>query len=94
MNRQERRKIDKKNLTARDIKSIQDSSKSKGIDVATSAIFASLALTLQDKWQWDNMSIKKLLAQVDELFDSVNNGYLSIEDLKKTVNDEIGIDMS
>lgn len=93
MNRVDRRKLDKKNITSRDIKSIEDSSKSRGINAATSAIFASLALTLQDKWEWDSISIKKLLAQVDEQFDSVTRGYVSIEDLKKTVLEELGIDM-
>lgn len=93
MNRAERRKLDKKNLTAKDILFIEENSKKQGLQQATSALFASLAMTLHDKWGWGNVRVTRLLKQIDNQFDSINKGYLSIEDMKKVVSEELNIDI-
>jgi hypothetical protein len=92
MNRKQRRQLEKKRVTAKDLKVIEDHSKSRGIDAATTGILASLALTLHDKWGWGHVRITRLLNQIDEQFDAVNKGFVPLEDLLKTVRDELGVD--
>lgn len=93
MNRSERRNLQKKGVTAKDLKVIEHDSAMKAIDFATSGMIASFALVLHDKWGWGQTRIKRLLDQVDEQFDSVDKDLISIEDLKQTVFDEIGINL-
>jgi len=91
MNRAERRRLQKQGLTAKDIKAIEDSSVLKGIDFAVSGMIASFVITLHDKWGWGHVRIKRLLEQVDDVFDSIDKDYVTIEDLRKVILDEIGI---
>lgn len=93
MNRAERRRLQKQGLTAKDIKAIEDSSALKGIDFAVSGMIASFVITLHDKWGWGHVRIKRLLEQVDDVFDSIDKDYVTIEDLRKVILDEIGIEL-
>lgn len=88
MNRAERRR-----LTANDLKIIEDSSALKGIDYAVKGMIASFVITLHDKWGWGHVRIKRLLEQVNEVFNCVGEDYVTIEDLQKTILDEIGIEL-
>lgn len=80
MNRAERRRLNK-----------EDASVLKGIDYATKALFASFAMVLHDKWGWGHVRIRRLLEQVDDMFESIDKEYVTIEDLKQTILDETGI---
>lgn len=91
MNRAERRRLAK--LSPDKLNIIQNVERLNGINFATSGIFAALVLTLHDKWEWHQGEIKLLLEQVSEQFDSINEGYLSLEDVKRTVLEEVGIDI-
>jgi len=93
VNRSERRRLEKKGVTAKDLKVIENNSASKAIDYAVSGMIASFALVLHDKWGWGQTRIKRLLDQVNEQFDSIDNDYLKIEDMKQTILDEIGINI-
>lgn len=88
MNRAERRR-----LTANDLKIIEDSSALKGIDYAVKGMIASFVITLHDKWGWGHVRIKRLLEQVNEVFNCVSEDYVTIEDLQKVILDEIGIEL-
>ena len=70
----------------------EDNSALKAIDFAARMI-ASFVTVLHDKWGWGHVRIKRLLEQVDDVFDSINKNYVSIEDLQKAILDEIGIDV-
>ncbi|HQD37253.1 MAG TPA: hypothetical protein PKV92_09190 [Thermodesulfovibrio thiophilus] len=93
MNRAERRRLQKKGITAKELKVIEDNSALKAIDFAVKGMIASFVIVLHDKWGWGNVRIKRLLKQVDDVFDSINKNYVSIEDLQKAILDEIGIDV-
>lgn len=93
MNRAERRRLQKQGLTAKDIKAIEDSSALKGIDFAVSGMIASFVITLHDKWGWGHVRIKRLLEQVDDVFDSIDKDYVTIEDLRKVILEEIEIEL-
>jgi len=91
LNRAERRKLQKKKLSAKELKTIEDNSAKQAISYATNGMIASFVLTLHDKWGWGHVRIKRLLEQVDDMFDSVDKDYLTIEDMKKVIYDEVGI---
>lgn len=91
MNRSERRKLQKKGVTAKDLKVIEKDSAMKAIDYAVSGMIASFAMVLHDKWGWGQTRIKRLLDQVDDQFDSIDKDYVTIEDFQKVIFDEIGI---
>lgn len=93
MNRAERRRLAKKGISAREIVELQNQAMSRGIEVTTSALFASLALVLHDKWGWGHVRVIRLLGQIDEQIDAIRGGYLSIDDVQQTVFEELKIDL-
>lgn len=72
---------------------IEESSAKGAINYATNAMIASLVICLHDKWGWGKVRLKRLLDQVNETFDSIDKNYVSIEDLKKVILEETGIDV-
>lgn len=93
MNRAERRRIQKQGITANELKGIEQALAKQVISYSTNAMIASFVLSLHDKWGWGQVKLKRLLEQVDDTFDSINKDYVSIEDIKKVILDEIGIDI-
>ena len=91
MNRAERRRLQKKGITANELKVIEDSSALKGIDFAVKGMIASFAICLHDKWGWGKVRLKRLLDQVNETFDCIDEDYVTIEDIKKAIFEETGI---
>ena len=95
MNRQQRRTIAKKKLTDKDIKAIEENIKAKtlkdAIDFAVKNYMACVALCLHDKLGFGHDRTCRFMRDVDNLFDSINKGYLSLDDVLKTVKEEIGI---
>lgn len=57
----------------------------------TTTMMAAFAMQLHDKHGWGRKRLETLLTSVGELFDSVQGGYLSLEDIVKTVEAETGI---
>lgn len=54
---------------------------------------AAMMLCLHDKLGFGPQRAQRFAAQVEELFDSINNGYLSVEDCKQTILEELGIEI-
>jgi hypothetical protein len=94
MNRKDRRKTSKKGVTAKDLLNIQNDAISEGINKAVNAMIACFALQLHDKWGWGMKSrLPKLLDQVNDQFDSVMQGLITVDDLLQVVRDELGINI-
>lgn len=91
MNRAERRRFQKKGITAKDLKMIEEASAKDAINYTTNAMIASFAICLHDKWGWGKVRLKRLLDQVNETFDCINKDYVTIEDIKKAIFKETGI---
>lgn len=91
MDRAERRRFQKKSITAKDLKMIEEASAKDAINYATNAMIASFTICLHDKWGWGKVRLKRLLDQVNETFDCIDKNYVSIEDLQKTILEETGI---
>ena len=91
MNRQQRRAIVKKKLTDKDIKIMEENVKKELIDFTIMNYLACVALCLHDKLGFGHDRACRFMRDVDNLFDSINKGYLSLDDVLKTVEEEIGI---
>ena len=95
MNRRQRRAIANKKLTGKDIKAMEENIKEKtlkdAIDFAVTNYMACVALCLHDKLGFGHDRACRFMRDVDNLFDSINKGYLSLDDVLKTVEEEIGI---
>lgn len=91
MNRKQRRTIAKKKLTDKDIKKMEKSIAKDSIDFTIMNYLACVALCLHDKLGFGHNRACRFMQDVDNLFDSINKGYLSLDDVLKTVEEEIGI---
>lgn len=91
MNRKQRRTIAKKKLTDKDIKKMEKSIAKDSIDFTIMNYLACVALCLHDKLGFGHDRACRFMQDVDNLFDSINKGYLSLDDVLKTVEEEIGI---
>lgn len=52
---------------------------------------ACVALCLHDKLGFGHDRTCRFMQDVENLFDSINKGYLNLDDVLKTVEEEIGI---
>ena len=91
MNRKQRRAIAKKKLTDKDVKKMEESVAKDSIDFTIMNYVACVALCLHDKLGFGHDRAYRFMQDVDNLFDSINKGYLSLDDVLKTVEEEIGI---
>lgn len=91
MNRKQRRALAKQNLTHKDLKVIQDHEAKAATASAVHYYSAAVALCLHDKLGFGKIRAQRFMKDVEELFDSINQGYLTLEDVLKTVEEELGI---
>lgn len=94
MNRQQRRQQEKKNkqtLTRAEAKQAASLTARVVMDKAIKDYSAAIMLCLHDKLGFGPKRAQRFMAQVEELFDSINQGYLSVDDVIKTVEEELGI---
>lgn len=93
MNRAQRRNLAKKGVTAEDLKRIYEQTKATSIKYTVSAYSTALAIVLHDKYGFGEKRLKTLLAQVEDTFDSIVQGYVSIDELKKTILEECKVNI-
>ena len=95
MDREQRRKLSKQRLTDKDIKKLETSIVTKTakdvIDNAVMNYSAAMALCLHDKLGFGHDRAARFMEHVNNLFDSINSGYLSLDDVLKTIDEEMGI---
>lgn len=87
MNRKQRRE----KFTGVEVEVFREVAYQQGVKDATSAIYASTLLVLRDKFGFGAVRAERLLAAITDQVDSINKGFVSIEDMKQTVNEELGI---
>lgn len=91
MNRAERRRLAKHKLTHKDLKFLELKAADKAIDYSAKMYSMALALTLHDKLGFGKKRCQRFIAQVHEKFKDIESGYLSLEDVVKTVEEELDI---
>ena len=80
-----------KTYTQADVDKIKIKEYSKGIDEAIIAMAQIYTLMLLDKWGWSCNNAMKLAEEVNEEYSMIRNGYLSLDDVGKTLWEEYGI---
>ena len=80
-----------KTYTQADVDKIKIKEYSKGIDEAIIAMAQIYTLMLLDKWGWSCNNVMKLAEEVNEEYSMIRNGYLSLDDVGKTLWEEYGI---
>ena len=83
MTRQERRRLERKGIDKTELSRI--------IDYVVKQYSAVLALCLHDKLGFGKVRAQRFMREVDRVFESINEGYLSLDDVIETVEKELGI---
>ena len=67
----------------------------KAIEHAVDHYSLALANVLMDKWGFTekNGNLSAVLAQIGDLYDSIERGYVNAEDIRKTILKEEGLDL-
>lgn len=68
--------------------------KAAAIDEAITAAWAILFTVLRDKWGFENEALQLLWRDVDYQSESINQGYVNVNDLRQALEDEAGIKLS
>ncbi len=71
---------------------IQKAKKTATVNAIRSA-WVIMFTCLHDKEGWGKIRLKRLWNEVEELSDSVIKGYVSINDLMRTLKDEMGVEL-
>ena len=89
MNRKERRKLARKGVDHRDLAYLQEKTKKQAINDSVNVMVAAALLTLRDEFGFGPKRAQRFMASVQERFDAVETGYLSLSDMTKTVEEEL-----
>lgn len=60
---------------------------------STELFLGAMCLALRDKYGFGDKRLIKIIEEVKSTIESVSEDYCSIEDILKTVSDEVGIDI-
>ena len=88
MNRKQRRQAVKSGV---DGKKLLEITKREGLiatRMAVDAYSVAVAMVLFDKLHFGKKKIQMTLKQIESLFDSIDNDYVTIEDMKQTLAEE------
>lgn len=91
MNRAQRRNAAKSGVTAKDLKAITQKEGLAATRFAVGAYSVAVAWVLYDKLHFGKKKLQMTLAQIEDLFGSINGNYITIEDIKKALADECDI---
>ena len=83
MTRQERRRLERKGIDRAELRRI--------MDFVVKQYSAVVALCLHDKLGFGKVRAQRFMGEVNRVFESINEGYLSLDDVIETVEKELGI---
>ena len=64
------------------------------IDATYEAFMLLGIMALRDEFEWGSVRVERWIDKVLDLLDSYNKGYISVEDLRITIKDELGIEVN
>lgn len=91
MNRAERRKRAKQGVTHKDLKLIQNEVQHQAIKESVRIYSTAVAMVLRDKLGFGKVRMERTLVDIQELFDAMTEGYVSVEDIQKTLYEECDV---
>jgi len=92
MNRATRRRLERAGIAPEDLESIYVRAKKEGIKDAVEGFSIATAMVLRDNWGFGRVRLERFLRQVGEMFEDMENGYLSIDDCKEALTKECNIE--
>lgn len=98
MNRAERRRRGIKNkepvlnVKASDISKIKENAVNQAADTAFVMMITIPLMVLRDKYNFGKKRLEAFSDYVLELYDSFDKGYITFDDLKKTLKEEVGVE--
>jgi hypothetical protein len=101
LNRAERRRAQKDeikttktyNLRTEELEVIKKDAALKAIETALNMMIALPIMVLHDKFGFGPKRTERLIDEIKKLYDSFDEGYLTIEDIKNTIYEELGIEI-
>lgn len=99
MNRAERRRKHKANSEVThmykdsDIERIKQEQTSKAVDVAFTLLLGISIMVLNDKYGFSREQLQAVTDDVFDLYASYERGYLTLEDIHSTLQEEVGINI-
>ena len=67
--------------------------RSKVVEFVVHQYTCAVAIVLRDKLDFGRTRLLRTLEQINDTFDSIDRGYLTMGDIKKAISDETGIDL-
>lgn len=92
--RQEREKNQKEamiNLKAGDVQAIKKDAVNRATLQAFELMIGLPCLVLHDKWGYGKQRIERFVWQCIDMLNAFNDGYLTVEDIHKTLKEECGV---
>lgn len=89
MNRAAKRRLERAGLSKDDLAIIKKVTVKESVDMYSAAVL----LVLRDNWGFGKVRLQRFLGQVNTLFEDIHSGYLSLEDCKKVLSEECGINL-
>lgn len=103
MNREQRRRAAKKGVTDKDLKEIVDHNVSsgynkgkevgrkEGIDIAVNIYSTAVAYVMREKMLYGKTKTLTTMKQIQEAFDKISTGELSIQEIEADLKDDVGL---
>lgn len=83
----------KKNNTFAQLLTAKKTGIEKGVTTTVEKYSAVLLLCLKDKFGFTSGQLQAAAMHINETFDAVNEGYLTLDDIAQTLKEEDGIDV-
>ena len=84
-----KKRVANRPATMADVEKAKRNAQNKAISI-TWAIFFSV---MRDKEGWGKVRLQRLWKEIEDLSDSIAQGYVSVNDLMKTLSEEAGINL-
>jgi len=91
MSRQQRRRIARKGISPEELRAMREQDIRMAVSLTIRDYHAVMLLCLRDKLGFGRVRALRFLEDINEVFDSVRKGYLDIDDIRDTVEKELGI---
>lgn len=82
-----------KHMTPKEVQDIMDKVKRESVKQATSLVFSSIVLVMRDEFRFGEKRLRKMIDKLNEVLNDIGEGYLDVNDIKKTIKEECNIDL-
>lgn len=89
--KKEKKKVARYNLTWNQIEDIKRKATSEAMDFAFKQMMLLPLMVLRDKYGYGAKRLEDFIENVADMLDSYNRGYLDLDDIEKTLEEETGI---